>query len=437
MITVGVDFGTHQTKICYEIVEAGTTFYDVFRFEKPDGNEALTLPSFVLIRPDGTFRYGYDAMLDCSGGYKITYFKQMMFSLTASEKDRMSAEVFSILFLAYVIFKLDGRFGQNSYVVQMGMPTDANPKHYDFCKRQAIKVMASAMFLVRNGFHGDLEKFLSVPCKTLVEYAQKASGYISANFDKARNGYPILVFPEAYVALIPLIQDQKLPNIGPNLFVDIGGGTVDISFFTNQMDVEAGENRPCLYYYTSIPYGLNMITEQDVKRSHNVRVAEHEITRRRVDLYRRQITTAVDAMMMVLKEQYINLGKSNLMPFINLCMQVLYDRPVCYSGGGSMFRSLKLPVQSDGKGFSYKFSQVTTVSELLDHSKLYVDNAMFHVLATAFALSHRALSSGARSSEPDSIWLVSIDNLFGGIRIPNGASQQAFDRWGRPKRWNW
>ena len=62
MITVGFDFGTHQTKICYETIEAGTAFYEVVRFERPNGEVSLTLPSYIRLNPEGRLRYGYDAI---------------------------------------------------------------------------------------------------------------------------------------------------------------------------------------------------------------------------------------------------------------------------------------------------------------------------------------------------------------------------------------
>jgi hypothetical protein len=432
MITVGFDFGTHQTKICYETVESGTVFYDVFKFKGIDGRSNFTIPSFIRHYSDDTLRYGYDALEDIRGSRAITYFKQVMFSWTCSEEKRIAAEQWSVLYLAFLIFKLDEKFKSSSYIIQMGMPTDANPEHYNFTKRQAVKVMAAAMILARKVFKGNLEAYLATAYRQLIDVVRKCMSEVPDGINDIRKHFPIFVFPEAYASLIPLIKDRKLPTVGPNLFVDIGGGTVDVSFFTNQID--AGRRHPCLYYYFSIPYGLNMITEQNVEMSHNVMIGKKKITQKRVNQFRAQLVSAVDEMMNALRRKYNEMDRELVMPFINLCAQILDGRPICYSGGGSIFRELQLPIKSNGNGIGYNFSSVTSVSQLVDHSKLYVNNEIFHVLATAFALSKRSLGNDATNEERDGIKLVSLDRLFGGVRIPFGTIQ--ITNRGR-KRWSW
>jgi hypothetical protein len=130
------------------------------------------------------------------------------------------------------------------------------------------------------------------------------------------------------------------------------------------------------------------------------------------------LVSAVDEMMNALRRKYNEMDRELVMPFINLCAQILDGRPICYSGGGSIFRELQLPIKSNGNGIGYNFSSVTSVSQLVDHSKLYVNNEIFHVLATAFALSKRSLGNDATNEERDGIKLVSLDRLFGGIHNP-------------------
>ena len=436
-ITVGFDFGTHQTKVCYETSEAGTLFYEVFRFVDSYGDEKTTLPSFIRLCGDGTLRYGHEGLETDVDQPAITYFKQIMFSWTVAPAARAEAEVWSVLYLAYAIFRLDAKLGR-AYRIQMGMPTDADPDHYRFCKGQAVKVMAAAMLMARSVIKNDLRTFLGMRREDLKEMAAKCLSVVPANLQDVRKRFPILVFPEAYVALIPLINDHKLPEIGPNLFVDIGGGTVDISFFTNQMDDSIGQNRPCLYQYSSVPCGLNMITGQNLKSSHNVEISQGQITRQCVDRFQAELLKTVTSMMQILRDEYVRQGRTSVMPFSNICGQILDRRPICYSGGGSMFSSLKLPLSDSRLGLNYNFSHVTTVSELIDHSKLYVSDKMFHVLATAFALSHQSLIADMREAqEPDSIKLVSVVRLFSGVVIPRSYEESIAPRWVRPKRRTW
>ena len=425
MVTVGLDFGTHQTKVCYERIENGTYFYDIFRFPSPHGKaEEWTLPSLIRLCADETLRYGHDAAADGTGGQSVAYFKQKMFSTEVTTGEREIATRWAVLYLAFVLFQLDARFHGPRYVVQMGMPTSADPGRYDFCKHQALQAMAAAMLIVRDEFQGDLNRFLRTSRARLVEMVEKCRKRIPHDIGELRRRFPILVFPEAYAALIPLINDRKLPKIGPSLFVDIGGGTVDISFFTNQMDKSTGKDRPCLYYYHSVPYGLNMITGQDINRDHNVRIGLGQITREAAVRFRENLMCAVDEMMAVLKKAYEQCGKTVLMPFSNLCAQMLDGRPICYSGGGSMFPDLKRPVERM-RGIRYRFTDCKSVSELINHSKLYVRDSIFPVLATAFALSHQSLAHFGGEKDPDSIALVSIGQLFDGVKLPQQAMKDS------------
>lgn len=435
MITVGIDFGTHQTKVCCEIKEAGTALYNVIRFARPDGEETPTLPSFVHCQWDGTLLYGHEAISLQFGGKSITYFKQRMFDRSLSCNRRMEAEQWSVLYLAYLIFKLDVKLGTQRYVVHMGMPTCADPTFYNFAKCQAIKVMAAAMLIARKIFGNDLALYLRTPYSKLIMEANRAMASIPRDMHEARRKFPIFVFPEAYVALIPLIAEHRLPNVGPNLFVDIGGGTVDISFFTNQMAGTSRGNRPQLYYYSSVPCGLNVITGQDVLYSHTVEVTDELITSWGVDRFRQSLIKAIDDLMSILRGQYENQDLIRVMPFMNLCEQILDGRPICYSGGGSIFHRLRLSVESANKNCKYRFSQVMTVSELVAHDRLSIDDKMFHVLATAFALSHQSLCG--YGAEPDAIELVELNNLLGGIALPHAARYAPREKWARPKRWDW
>lgn len=64
--TVGLDFGTHQTKICIEDASnPAQKTYEFFEFEKPDGNKTVFLPSIVQINIDDTLSYGFVEESQC------------------------------------------------------------------------------------------------------------------------------------------------------------------------------------------------------------------------------------------------------------------------------------------------------------------------------------------------------------------------------------
>ena len=58
--TVGLDFGTHQTKICVEdATNPAQKIYEFYEFEDLDGNSSVLLPSIVQINNDNTVSYGF------------------------------------------------------------------------------------------------------------------------------------------------------------------------------------------------------------------------------------------------------------------------------------------------------------------------------------------------------------------------------------------
>lgn len=61
-IRIGLDFGTHQTKICIQRVPDeghGVPEYEFFKFADQNGGEQFFLPSVVQINKDDTLSYGY------------------------------------------------------------------------------------------------------------------------------------------------------------------------------------------------------------------------------------------------------------------------------------------------------------------------------------------------------------------------------------------
>lgn len=60
MANVGLDFGTHQTKVCLELGEDITSLtYRFFTFDDLDGDKHYALPSVIQINKDDTLSYGF------------------------------------------------------------------------------------------------------------------------------------------------------------------------------------------------------------------------------------------------------------------------------------------------------------------------------------------------------------------------------------------
>lgn len=73
-ITVGLDFGTHQTKICIEdTADKQNPNYSFWKFKDVDGKIQLVCPSVVQLNEDNTLSYGYVSDENCKKGFHIEY----------------------------------------------------------------------------------------------------------------------------------------------------------------------------------------------------------------------------------------------------------------------------------------------------------------------------------------------------------------------------
>jgi len=57
-ITLGLDFGTHQSKLCMSYMPNNETIYEFIEFSLPDGTKSVLLPSIIQINTDKTIRIG-------------------------------------------------------------------------------------------------------------------------------------------------------------------------------------------------------------------------------------------------------------------------------------------------------------------------------------------------------------------------------------------
>lgn len=210
-VTIGLDFGTHQTKVCIESREGAERTYEFLRFKDQYGYMKFTLPSIIHIDSNGLLNYGY--IPRDSQGKIVRYFKQALFNNGISENiPQEDAQLLSIWYISFILFQLENQFGQN-FSIQMGAPMDRRTSRA--AKMIATSTLVSAYRLVEDMFEGDLEKFLSTP----VESLKKMTDIVKAT-NEIKDEYGILVFPEAYACLKPLTSRGKIGN-GMSLMVDI------------------------------------------------------------------------------------------------------------------------------------------------------------------------------------------------------------------------
>ena len=324
MITVGLDFGTHQSKVCLEFKEGAELEYKFFKFKNLFGKEQYTLPSIIHVKNDGCMEYGY--IHPEQNGEIIRYFKQATFTKSENTIKQQDAIYYSIWYLAFIIFDLEDLYGQD-FAIQLGVPTDG--AHYNQQKTLAVRLILSAYKLVEDIFHNDKGLFLSTPLLELMDKTE----FLPYNRGK-KDEYSILVFPEAYACLMPLVNSAKIAT-GMSLMVDIGGGTTDISFFT------INEGQPQVYDFYSISKGLNFLTDAESLSKERIDSnIQHEksILFEKKDIFKSEINRVHNRLIARLKHEFSLQCKLDM----HRLTDALKSRPIIYSGGGSTFQTLRL-----------------------------------------------------------------------------------------------
>lgn len=216
------------------------------------------------------------------------------------------------------------------------------------------------------------------------------------NRDK-KDEYSILVFPEAYACLMPLVKSEKIAQ-GMSLMIDIGGGTTDISFFTIM------DKKPRIYDFYSINKGLNFLTDASRMKSDRItsNIKSHDIVQERIDVFKFYIHQIHDKLEKRLRNSF---EKSTTLSVIKL-FDALKNRPLVYSGGGSTFKQLRTSccgfndiIHISGKQWNMKC--------VVDSDKIQ-EKGLCPILSTAYGLSVSVID--------DNIVCEPFDNLFAGLK---------------------
>ena len=491
-ITVGLDFGTHQTKLCIEDkADINNPIYSFFPFEDLEGKKNIILPSIIQINKDNTLSYGFVDKEKCKYGKKFfigctpkfpqridvpeepilpeppmpaillqnpprnpleairfktnydrakksydtqlvlwkqrtqaqkqkherqvkemekayqnelkewykwqnssqtnhrliyRYFKQSTFS-DYKWNCYQSSTYLSVWYLSYIIFHLEAKYGQD-FAIQMGIPTGSD--NFEQKKQKAVSLLLTAYHLVEEVFQGDIQTFLATPIHEL----ESLTTFVQYSSEK-KFEFGLLVFPEAYAGLKSLTSQKKIES-GMSLMVDIGGGTTDITFFTIENE------KPKIYDYSSIPFGLNFIVETANPNLQD----KFETSLSLYDIPSKSLTPAI-------KQYYTNLSVAcyNLVnrlkrafertehPVFKL-INALKNRTVIYSGGGSTYDELRLPVDkfSDIMHINPKVWEGMTIDEIEKYLPLCP------IISTSLGLSI--------SEQDDNVELATVDDIF-------------------------
>ena len=371
MITVGLDFGTHQSKICIENKEQNELSYNFFQFTDMRGKKQYTLLSVIRINNvDSKLQYGY---LTNKKGKIIRYFKQAVFGTqSVSGMSQDEAKLYSIWYLAFILFDLEELYGTDFHI-QMGVPAD-----YENLQRRkeiAVEILAAAYHLVEN-IYDDKKKFLNATYEELISNTK-----LFTYSEGLKEEYQILVFPEAYICLMPLVKSSKI-GYGMSLMVDIGGGTTDISFF--KIREKEQPPVPHIYEFYSIDKGLNYLTEAEnrEKKGLNSNVkSEREINSIRREAFQENINQYCKQ----LKGRLLKIILEKRSFFKSGLLSALRNRPIIYTGGGSTFSSLR----TNYEGFEDKIhiSEKEWRTEAVKDLDYITKKGLCPILSTAYGLS--------------------------------------------------
>lgn len=405
MLTVGLDFGTHQTKVCVERAEGVELSYSFFTFKDAKGKPQYTLPSIIRKESDGCLSYGYltkkPMRIFHNGNEKIIrYFKQMTFLDNVPKEEKEEAMLYSIWYIAYIIFDLEQAYGTD-FAIQMGVPTDSG--WFYFRKKTAVRIIASAYKLVEDVFENDKKRFLNTTEEELREVTA-----VCDYSNEIREEYQMLIFPEAYACLKPLTSSSRIPG-GMSLLVDIGGGTTDISFFTLK------KRKPHIYGFYSIDKGLNYLTnaidsKYDTRTDSNVE-SEYELQQDRIVAFEKGIDNVCQKLISELLSEFrlqSDLQMSQL-------MDALKSRPIIYTGGGSTFPSLCSRYQ-DFKDVKCVTGQDWRKESVNDMEKIE-SLGLCPILSTAYGLAIHATD--------DNIQCEPFKDIFANIRVKKNKTKKA------------
>lgn len=313
------------------------------------------------------------------------YFKQATFAGYRWNYKIPPAKL-SVLFLAYVIFRLESRFGTD-FSIQMGVP--ASEHTFERLKEYASAYLIQAIRLVENVFENDFQEFLKTPYEDLLELIPEFE-----YSQDLKEEYGIIILPEAYASLRSLTANSRIPD-GMSLILDMGGGTTDISFFVIESNRE-----PHIYHYESINMGLNYFLEYDnpgidFSQKKELEDIDYKTFNSAYSSFKSYVDASVKRLTNFLHTDTIQRGFNK-----HAFTDAIKNRPIIYTGGGCYDSRMRESINffTDPK---YINRNLLNIQNLKNESQL---NIPFSIMSTAFGLSI------ARTD--DNILISSKEDLF-------------------------
>lgn len=298
---------------------------------------------------------------------KYLNFKYLTFK-GQETKNLLTANQVSLFYITYVLFLIEDRYGQD-FSIQFGVP--ASPATYRAQRRLATQLLIGAIHLVEDVFQNDIHKFLSTSYEELVKLSD-----LPVFSEDEKESFGIIILPEAAACLTSIVAAGKLTDGKLHLMMDIGGGTTDISFFA------VNNQTPKIYWFRSVPYGLNFIRE-----------APENLPK-----YKNTILGAVNDLKRELIKDFAETNKP-----LSYLEDSLYGNILVYNGGGSSEKKLCVP-------YSY-FKTIRRISDILPIAFRQRElTGLNHILSNAYGLSYQV------DDEAQAIKLHPFDLLLKGYK---------------------
>lgn len=314
-VRVGIDFGTHQTKVCTNYQKGNHP--QVFEFINfgTSSDQDFFLPSRLNINKDGKVSVGHPKV-DTIKSYRyfkiasaedeefkgVSGFKTNDTIYELDRYDDLSPELISIIYLIHVIgfikedfisrhktikkqikeksfmgkfFGGSGGDGQPEedkfdFYFQIGIPTEWSAVKNRWRKRKFEQILYLAVDIIQVQSYKDIKEMDLHQLKSIIVYHYQAlqQEKETHSWETLLNVYDISAFPETAAGLTYLVKTEKIGE-GYYLALDIGGGSSDVSFF------RVNSNRTFEYLASeSLLIASNNLYEAYSKKSDNLESTE-------------------------------------------------------------------------------------------------------------------------------------------------------------------
>lgn len=317
------------------------------------------------------------------------YFKQATFSAYLWDYE-IKPQDLTVLYLAYIIFRLEERFGMD-FSTQMGIP--ASKATFNRLKPLASGYLIQVIRLVEDIFQNDFEKFLATPYEELLSMIPKYE-----YSEDLKMQYGLIILPEAYAALRSLTANSRIPR-GMSIMLDMGGGTTDISFFVIE---DNGE--PHIYHFESIAKGLNFFLEYEDR--HSFRTIDFSKKKELEDVprdvfnnaykeFKGNIDTVIKNLTDFLHQDTISRG------FMKSAFRdAVQNRPAIYTGGGCYDNRMRKPI-FDFSDVKYIDRKILGIPNVVEENRITIP---YSLMATAFGLSIQRLDDEIEVSKKEDLF---------------------------------